>query len=124
VAYGGGREREIEHKRDLSPSPDARILGGELARAIWNGEVVADSDDIVHVEGNAYFPASSVNPQVLESSEHHSICWWKGRASYFHLVVNGERNENAAWFYPAPFPMARKIKGRIAFWHGVAVEDG
>lgn len=94
-----------------------------MATAMWNGEVVADSDDIVYVEGNAYFPSESLREGLFEESSHHSICPWKGSANYLHLVVNGERNENAAWYYPHPSFLARKIKDRVAFWHGVEIRD-
>lgn len=94
-----------------------------MLRAIWNGAVLAESDDIVMVEGNAYFPRESLNEQYLEESSHHSVCPWKGVASYFDVVAFGERNENAAWYYPHPSPLARKIKGRVAFWNGVQVHE-
>ena len=94
-----------------------------MARAVWNDHVLAESDDIVFVEGNAYFPRESLNQDLLEESSHHSLCPWKGMASYFDVVVDGERNEKAAWYYPKPLPLARKIKNRVAFWKGVRVED-
>ena len=92
-------------------------------RATWNGKVLAESDDIVMVEGNAYFPASSLDESYFEPSDHKSICPWKGQARYLTVVANGERNENAAWYYPDPLPPARRIKGRVAFWKGVTVES-
>lgn len=94
-----------------------------MARAVWNDRMLAESDDIVYVEGNAYFPRQSLTEEVFEESDHHSICPWKGRASYYHVVVDGRRNENAAWYYPEPSPMAEEIKGRVAFWNGIRVED-
>ncbi|MDP9068443.1 MAG: DUF427 domain-containing protein [Actinomycetota bacterium] len=94
-----------------------------MARAIWNGEVIAESDDIVHVEGNAYFPRESLRQEFFEGSDHRSICPWKGTASYFDVVVHGKRNENAAWYYPKPSRLARKITERVAFWKGVEIED-
>ena len=94
-----------------------------MLRAIWNGAVLAESDDIVMVEGNAYFPRESLNEQYLEESRHHSLCPWKGVASYLNVVVLGEKNENAAWYYPHPSPLARKIKDRVAFWHGVQIQE-
>ena len=94
-----------------------------MLRAIWNGAVLAESDDIVMVEGNAYFPRESLNEQYLEESRHHSLCPWKGVASYLNVVVFGEKNENAAWYYPHPSPLARKIKDRVAFWHGVQIQE-
>lgn len=92
-------------------------------RATWNGQILADSDDTVVVEGNYYFPPTSINNEFFESSDHHTVCPWKGTAHYYDVVVNGERNENAAWFYPETKDAANNIKGRIAFWHGVEVSD-
>ncbi|MGI8774132.1 MAG: DUF427 domain-containing protein [Actinomycetota bacterium] len=92
-------------------------------RASWKGQVIAESDDIVRVEGNAYFPQESLNDRFFADTDHHSICPWKGRASYLDVVVDGERNEKAAWYYPKPFPLARRIKGRVAFWNGVKIEE-
>lgn len=90
-------------------------------QAIWNGQVIATSDDIVTVEGNAYFPAESLDQQHIQASTHRSHCGWKGEAHYYDLVVNGEVNANAAWFYPDPKPAAAEIRGRVAFWKGVQV---
>ena len=91
-------------------------------RAIWNGRVVAESDDIVVVEGHHYFPADSVDPSVLRESDTHTHCFWKGEASYYSLVVDCQENVDAVWFYPRPTRVARKVAGRLAFWHGVSVE--
>ncbi len=91
--------------------------------ATWNDEVIAASDDIVHVEGNAYFPREALKDGFFEESEHHTICPWKGKAHYLHVVVNGERNEDAAWYYPKPSFLARKIQDRVAFWNGVKVDE-
>ncbi len=90
-------------------------------KAIWNNSVVAESDDTVVVEGNHYFPADSIVAACFEPSDHHSICPWKGTASYFTLVVDSQRNENAAWYYAEPKDAAEQIRGRIAFWKGVEV---
>lgn len=90
-------------------------------QAIWKGTVIAESDDTVIVEGNHYFPLDSVNRDALHDSSHHSVCPWKGRASYYDVVAGGEVNRNAAWYYPNPTPPARKVAGRVAFWHGVDV---
>jgi uncharacterized protein (DUF427 family) len=90
-------------------------------KAVWNNTTIAESDDIVTVEGNAYFPADAVEQSVLRPSSHHTVCPWKGTASYHTLEVNGQRNENAAWFYPEPKDAAKQIKDRIAFWKGVQV---
>ena len=95
-----------------------------MAKAIWGGKVIAESSNTVVVEGNQYFPSDSVAKNVLKSSTHTSICPWKGTAHYYHVEVDGMKNENAAWFYPEPNPAAAEIKGRIAFWKGVRVETG
>jgi uncharacterized protein (DUF427 family) len=91
-------------------------------KAVWNKQVVAESDDIVTVEGNAYFPADSVRREYLQPSETHTHCPWKGEASYYTLQVDGESNPDSAWYYPEPKPAAAEIKGRVAFWKGVRVE--
>ena len=93
-----------------------------MPTARWNGAVIAESDDTVVVEGNHYFPPESVNPALLEASDSHTHCPWKGEASYKSIVVDGKRNPDAAWFYPDPLPAAARIKGRFAFWKGVQVE--
>ena len=90
-------------------------------KATWNDQIVAESDDIVTVEGNAYFPATSVKPGVLKPSSHTSVCPWKGTAHYHSLDVGGAVNENAVWFYPEPKPAAAEIRDRVAFWKGVKV---
>jgi uncharacterized protein (DUF427 family) len=90
-------------------------------QAIWNGQVIAESSDIVTVEGNAYFPADAIRAEFFQPSAHTSVCGWKGTAHYQSLRVNGATNENAAWFYPEPKAAAAEIKGRIAFWKGVTV---
>jgi uncharacterized protein (DUF427 family) len=93
-----------------------------MATARWNDAVIAKSDDTVIVEGNHYFPRDAVADEYLEPSDHHSFCPWKGTASYYTLVVDGERNVNAAWYYPSPRRAAADIEGRVAFWHGVTIE--
>ena len=93
-----------------------------MPRASWNGAVIADSDCCVVVEGNPYFPADTVKREFLRDSSTHTICGWKGTASYYDVVVNGETNQDAAWYYPEPKPEAANIKGYIAFWKGVKVE--
>ena len=92
-------------------------------KAIWNKKVLAESDDVIEVEGNQYFPKNSINEELFERSPNKSECPWKGTAHYFHLNVDGSLNENAAWFYPEPKPEAKKIKDRIAFWKGVVIEQ-
>ncbi len=93
-----------------------------MPTARWNGVIIAQSDDTVMVEGNHYFPADSVDPALLEDSATHSNCPWKGVASYKTLVVDGQRNKDAAWYYPDPKPKAAEIKDRYAFWKGVTVD--
>lgn len=92
-----------------------------MVRAEWNGKVLAESDDVVMVEGNAYFPPDAVDPAVLVGSDRTSVCPWKGTARYYHVVVDGDENRDAAWYYPEPKEAASAIGDRIAFWRGVAV---
>ena len=91
-------------------------------KATWKGAVLAESDDTVGVEGNHYFPAGSMNREHFRESETHTACPWKGTASYYDVLVGGEVNADAAWYYPEPKEAAREIKGRVAFWRGVRVE--
>jgi len=90
-------------------------------KAIWNGAVVAESQDTVIVENNHYFPLASVNADLLEPSNHTSVCGWKGLANYYSLKVGDKRNDNAVWYYAEPKEAASNIKGRVAFWKGVSV---
>ena len=92
-------------------------------RATWNGVVVAESDRTIVVEGNHYFPPDDVRHGYLEPSSTHSVCPWKGEASYWSVVVDGQRVDDAAWYYPAPKEAAREIVDRIAFWKGVEVAE-
>jgi uncharacterized protein (DUF427 family) len=96
----------------------------DMAKATWGGKIIAESNETVVVEGNEYFPSEAVTAQYLKPSSHTSICPWKGTAHYYHIEVNGMKNENAAWYYPEPKLAAAEIKGRIAFWKGVRVEAG
>ncbi|MBE7469956.1 MAG: DUF427 domain-containing protein [Anaerolineales bacterium] len=89
-----------------------------MTKAIWNGVVLADSDKTVVVEGNHYFPPESINRHYFQASETHTVCPWKGVASYYDVAVEGQVNRNAAWYYPDPKPAANNIKGYIAFWKG------
>ncbi|REJ59084.1 MAG: DUF427 domain-containing protein [Microcystis aeruginosa DA14] len=93
-----------------------------MAKAIWNGAVVAESDNCEIVEGNYYFPPDTVKAEYFQPSNTHTICSWKGEASYYTLRVDGQDNKDAAWYYPDPKPKAQNIKGYIAFWQGVQVE--
>jgi uncharacterized protein (DUF427 family) len=91
-------------------------------KATWHGEVLAESDETVVVEGNHYFPADSIKREHFRESATHTVCPWKGTASYYNVVVGPDVNEDAAWFYPAPKDAAKEIKDRVAFWRGVKVE--
>ena len=93
-----------------------------MAKAIWEGAVLAESDKTVEIEGNQYFPPEAIKQQHLKPSTTHSVCPWKGTASYYNLEVNGKTNRDAAWYYPEPKPAASQIKGYVAFWKGVKVE--
>ncbi|WP_237226250.1 DUF427 domain-containing protein [Rubinisphaera sp. JC750] len=93
-----------------------------MAKATWNGAVLAESEQTEVVEGNHYFPVDSLNREYFSDSDHHSSCPWKGTASYYNVVVEGETNQNAAWYYPEPKSAAENIKGYVAFWKGVQVE--
>ncbi|HTQ58018.1 MAG TPA: DUF427 domain-containing protein [Bryobacteraceae bacterium] len=93
-----------------------------MARALWEGAVLAESDDIVIVEGNRYFPPDSIHQEYFKPSDATSVCPWKGTASYYDIEVDGKRNAAAAWYYPKPKPAASQIRGRVAFWRGVQVE--
>ena len=91
-------------------------------KAIWNHTVIAESADTIVVEGNHYFPPESLQRQFFVPSDHTSTCPWKGEASYYHVVVEGRENRDAAWYYQTPKPAAAEIAGRVAFWRGVRVE--
>jgi len=90
-------------------------------KAIWNGKVVAESNDTVEVEGNQYFPRASVESDYLKESSTHSTCPWKGIASYYTLDVDGQQNPDAVWYYPQPKDEAKMVTDRVAFWRGVEV---
>jgi uncharacterized protein (DUF427 family) len=91
--------------------------------ATWKGTAIAESDDTIVVEGNHYFPLESIDPSVLRPSDTHTVCPWKGTACYYDVVVDGEVNSDAAWYYPTPSTAAANITGRVAFWRGVEVDD-
>ncbi|MGH9600766.1 MAG: DUF427 domain-containing protein [Terriglobales bacterium] len=93
-----------------------------MPKAIWEGAVLAESDRCVAIEGNQYFPPDAVRWEHLKPSETHTVCPWKGTASYYHVEVKGKPNADAAWYYPDPKDAAREIKGHIAFWKGVKVQ--
>ena len=92
-------------------------------KATWRGTTIAESDDTIVVEGNHYFPANSIRREYFRESEQRSYCPWKGDANYYDIAVGGTVNEGAAWYYPNPKEAAANIKGRIAFWKGVVVDD-
>ena len=92
-----------------------------MVEAQWNGQVIAASDACVVVEGNQYFPKEAVHPENLQPSTRTSVCPWKGTAHYYSLRVDGQENQDAAWFYPDPKPGAEQVKDRVAFWKGVQV---
>ncbi len=93
-----------------------------MAKAVWNGVVLAESDNTEVVEGNQYFPPDSVKREYFKETSTHTTCPWKGLASYYTIEVNGKENKDAAWYYPAPKDAAKQIKDHVAFWKGVEVE--
>jgi uncharacterized protein (DUF427 family) len=107
--------------RDFSKR--SRTTVAKRHRATWNGAVLAESADTVVVEGNYYFPLADVRAQNLRPSDSHTTCHWKGVASYYDVVVGDNVNPDAAWYYSNPSPLADRIKGRVAFWHGVQVDQ-
>ena len=98
------------------------LVFGEFMKATWNNATIAESDKTIVIEGNHYFPPDTITSEHLQPSDKHSTCPWKGEASYYDVVVNGEVNKDAAWYYPEPKAAAAEIKGYIAFWRGVKVE--
>lgn len=95
-----------------------------MARATFNGQVIAESDAVRYVEGNAYFPPSSLRMEFFRPSARHTVCGWKGTASYYDVVVGDQVAAGAAWFYPQPKPAVAEIEGYVAFWLGVEVQAG
>lgn len=93
-----------------------------MAKATWNGTVIAESDRCETVENNLYFPPDSIKSEYFQPSDTHTVCSWKGTASYYSLAVDGQVNKDAAWYYPEPKSAASNIKGYVAFWRGVKVE--
>ena len=93
-----------------------------MAKAVWNGIVIAESDTFETVEGNIYFPEASLKREFFRPSSTTSTCPWKGQARYYSLASDGQENPDAAWYYPDPKPAARKIKNHVAFWRGVEIE--
>nr|WP_020475884.1 DUF427 domain-containing protein [Zavarzinella formosa] len=91
-------------------------------KAIWNGAVLAESDQTIVIEGNHYFPPEAIHKEFFKPSETHTVCGWKGTASYHTINVDGKQNPDAAWYYPEPKDAAKEIAGYVAFWKGVKVE--
>ncbi len=94
-----------------------------MPKARWSQKVLAESDQTEVVEGNQYFPPDSIRREFFAESDYQTICPWKGTASYYHIEIDGKRNENAAWYYPNPKAAAKQIKDYVAFWKGVEVEE-
>ena len=94
-----------------------------MVQAIWNGVVLAESDETVIVEGNHYFPPEAINREYFSENSTHTTCPWKGVASYYDVTVGGKTNDGAAWFYPQPKDAAKQIKDHVAFWRGVQVKS-
>lgn len=94
-----------------------------MPRAVWNATVLAESDETILVEGNHYFPPDTLRREYFRDSERHTVCHWKGVASYYDVEVDGQRNPAAAWYYPDPSTAAEPIKNYVGFWHGVRVEQ-
>ena len=94
-----------------------------MVRAVWNGEIIAESNRTEVVEGNHYFPIEDVKREFLTSSDHHTTCAWKGTAQYYNVVVDGQQNQDAAWYYADPKPAAKAVSGKVAFWKGVRIEN-
>lgn len=92
-------------------------------KAIWNDQVIAESDETINIEGNPYFPPSAIKKEFFKPSDTQSVCPWKGTASYYNVEVSGEVNKDAAWYYPETKELAKNIKGYVAFWKGVKVEE-
>src|SRR5262249_38955779 len=111
----------IEYTDNLSG--DFIAIGDWIMKAIWHNTTLAESDNTIVIEGNHYFPPDSINKGLFQNSDTHTTCPWKGVASYYSVVVNGETNKDAAWYYPDPKDAAKEIKNYVAFWRGVQVTD-
>lgn len=92
-------------------------------KAIWNGQVIAESTDTIVVDGNHYFPHEEIHPEYFRSTDTHTRCYWKGVASYYTIVVDGKENQDAAWYYPDAKDKAKYFEGRVAFWKGVKITE-
>jgi uncharacterized protein (DUF427 family) len=125
VAASGSKQTAVGFATNQSVDIVSQILiaDGEKMKAVWNNTEIAKSDDTVVVEGNHYFPLTSVSKDYLRESDTRSNCPWKGQASYYNIVVGEEVNTDAAWYYPDPKPAAAEISGRVAFWRGIEVSE-
>ncbi|PKO04223.1 MAG: hypothetical protein CVU41_18190 [Chloroflexi bacterium HGW-Chloroflexi-3] len=94
-----------------------------MPKAIWNGKVIAESEKFVKLEGNFYFPPESIKQEFFKKNNSHTVCPWKGKASYYDIVVDGKTNQGAAWYYPQPSNAAQEIKDYVAFWNGVTIQS-
>ena len=92
-------------------------------KAIWNNQVIAESDDTIVIEGNHYFPPETIKKEYFEKTDYHTVCPWKGTASYYTLKVDGQENKDAAWYYPDTKEMAKKFENYVAFWKGVEITE-
>lgn len=115
------RYQGIEGVGSSSRGSAPGLEGACRVKAIWNGATLAESDTTIVVEGNQYFPPESIHREYFQPSETHTVCFWKGLASYYDIKVDGKVNRDAAWYYPEPSDAACKIVGYIAFWQGVTV---
>lgn len=110
-------------KKPEPRSPRQGTSSAPMTRAVWNGAVIAEAPQVVVVEGNHYFPPESLRREYLAESRTRSLCPWKGLARYYTVVVDGQENPDAAWYYPRPTFLARRIKHHVAFWGGVRIEQ-
>ena len=94
-----------------------------MMKAVWNGKVIAESNETIMVEGNHYFPIDAVKKEYLKESTSQTVCPWKGVASYHNLDIDGKSNKDAAWYYKDPSDLAKAVKDRIAFWKGVEITE-
>lgn len=92
-------------------------------KAVWKNQVIAESSNVIFLEGNAYFPVESLNKKFLKRSDFTSMCPWKGKANYLTIVVGGEENQNSIWYYNNPPEKAEMIRNRVAFWNGVEISE-
>jgi len=115
--------RRVHERQNLNIPGVKRTPGQRMPRAEWRGKVLAESGDVRMVEGNVYFPPESVRFEYLKESHTRTTCHWKGEAQYYNVVVEGEENRDAAWYYPDPKPAAKEIRNYVAFWKGIKVTD-